>query len=149
MRAGDLLTGYPTVNLSTPVVAAARLLGERNLPGLIVVDAANRPLTILPGTQVLRMAVPALLPGRPGPGPGHRRGRPPTCSSASWPAAPSPSACRSGATELPVVDPDATLLEIAALMARTRTRSSPSSTTSNGWPARSPCTPCWTGCSAR
>ncbi len=120
MRAGDLLTGYPIVNLSTPVVAAARLLGERNLPGLIVVDAADRPLTILPGTQVLRMAVPTYCLDDPA-----------LARVIDEPAADLFLGELAGRTvaeclperrqELAVVDPDATLLEIAALMARTRT----------------------------
>ena len=59
MRARDLLTPYPTVTLDTPVVEAARLLADQNLPGLIVVDERRQAaVTILPGTQVLRLAVP-------------------------------------------------------------------------------------------
>jgi CBS domain-containing protein len=59
MRARDLAAPFPTVTLTTPALDAARLLARQDLPGLIVVDARGRPLTILPGTQVLRMAVPA------------------------------------------------------------------------------------------
>ncbi|GII50646.1 histidine kinase [Planotetraspora silvatica] len=58
MRARDLVSDFPTVTLDTPALEAARLLADRDLPGLIVVDDRNRPLTILPGTQVLRLAVP-------------------------------------------------------------------------------------------
>lgn len=58
MRARDLLADFPTVELDTPVLEAARLLAEQDLPGLIVVGADGLPFTILPGTQVLRMAVP-------------------------------------------------------------------------------------------
>ncbi|MFC7722392.1 CBS domain-containing protein [Nonomuraea recticatena] len=46
------------MGLDTPVIEAARLLADQDLPGLIVVDADGLPFTILPGTQVLRMAVP-------------------------------------------------------------------------------------------
>ena len=59
MRARDLVSPFPVVGLASPAIEAARLLARQNLPGLIVVDDAQRPLTILPGTQVLRMAVPA------------------------------------------------------------------------------------------
>ncbi|WP_084963572.1 CBS domain-containing protein [Thermoactinospora rubra] len=58
MRARDLAGEFPTVGLDTPAVEAARLLAEQDLPGLIVVDEQGRPFTILPGTQVLRLAVP-------------------------------------------------------------------------------------------
>lgn len=58
MRAGDLAEPFPTVGFDTPAVEAARLMAGRNLPGLIVVDDGDRPTTVLPGTQVLRMAIP-------------------------------------------------------------------------------------------
>ena len=119
MRARDLAAPYPIVSLSTPTIEAARLLAEQNLPGLIVVDEQGRPSTILPGTQVLRMAVPRYCQDDPAlarvvdeaaadvflRGLGNR-----TVAEAL------PRERR----ELPVVDPDATVLEIAALMARTR-----------------------------
>lgn len=119
MRAGDLALPYPTVRASTPALEAARLLAGQNLPGLIVVDDGDRPVTVLPGTQVLRMAVPSYCQDDPAlarvvdeaaadvflRGLGDR----------------SVAECLPPERrELPVVDPDATVLEIAALMARTR-----------------------------
>src|SRR5688572_24573636 len=65
MRAVDLAAPFPTVGGDTLAVDAARLLATRNLPGLIVVDARDRPLTILPSTQVLRMAVPQYIQDDP------------------------------------------------------------------------------------
>ena len=65
MRARDLAVPFPTITADAPVLEAARLLWPGNLPGLIVVDAAGCPVTVLPGTQVLRMVDPRLLPGRP------------------------------------------------------------------------------------
>ena len=117
MRAGDLAEPFPTVTLATPAIEAAGLLAGQNLPGLIVVDDRGRPLTILPGTQVLRMAVPQYCQDDPAlarvideaaadvifDGIGDRtvadllpRNRP----------------------ELPAVSADATMLEVAAVMAR-------------------------------
>lgn len=117
MRARELAAPFPTVGLGTPAIEAARLLAGQNLPGLIVVDEAGRPVTVLPGTQVLRMAVPVycqddpalarvideaeadlLLTGLAGRVVRQCLAKPPG--------------------ELPVVDADATVLEIAALMAR-------------------------------
>ena len=57
MRAGDLAASLPTVTLSTAAIETTRVLAGLNLPGLIVVEC-GRPVTILPGSQVLWMAVP-------------------------------------------------------------------------------------------
>jgi CBS domain-containing protein len=119
MRAGDLAQPYPTVTLQTPALDAARLLAGQNLPGLIVVDDGGRPSSILPGTQVLRMAIPRYCLDDPAlarvideaaadvfvRGVGDR-----TVAECM------PREAR----ELPVVDPRATVLEVAAIMARTR-----------------------------
>jgi len=117
MRALDLAAPFPTVSMDTPAVEAARLLAGQNLPGLIVVDHAGRPVTILPGTQVLRMAVPAYCQDDP------------TLAAVIDEAAADVFLRELGnrtvaeslpreRRELPVVDPDATVLEMAALMAR-------------------------------
>jgi CBS domain-containing protein len=118
MRAIDLIADFPTVGLDTPVIDAARLLADQDLPGLIVVDERGLPSSILPGTQVLRLAVPGYCLDDPALARvvdeahadaflGSIAGR--TVREAM------PSARR----ELPVADPDATVLELAALMART------------------------------
>lgn len=119
MRARDLVIEFPTVTMDTPALEAARLLADQDLPGLIIVDEENRPLTILPGTQVLRLAVPRYCQDDPAlarvvderhadlfvRGLGGRTVR--ECLSDQR-------------RELPITDLDATVLEIAALMARTR-----------------------------
>ena len=38
MRARDLAEPFPTVSLSTQALAAARMIGEARLPGLIVCE---------------------------------------------------------------------------------------------------------------
>lgn len=57
MKAGSIAVTVPTVTVGDPVTHAVRLMTEQELPGLIVVDKAGRPKTVIPGTQVLRMAV--------------------------------------------------------------------------------------------
>jgi CBS domain-containing protein len=118
MRARDLLADFPTVALDTPVLEAARLLAEQDLPGLIVVGADGLPFTILPGTQVLRMAVPGYCQDDPALArvidEAHadlflRQLSERTVREAL------PRERR----ELPVADLNATVLELAALMART------------------------------
>jgi CBS domain-containing protein len=119
MRAGELAAPFPTVTLATPAITAAGLLAGQNLPGLIVVDDQGRPLTILPGTQVLRMAVPQYCQDDP------------ALARVIDEAAADVFLRELGERtvaellprerrELPVVDPGATVLEVAALMARVR-----------------------------
>jgi CBS domain-containing protein len=118
VRAGELSAPFPTVGLETPAVDAARLLAGQNLPGLIVVDEAGRPVTVLSGTQVLHMAVPRYCQEDPALARVIDEAEADSLLSRlvgqmvhqCMPAQP---------RELPAVDPDATVLEIAALMART------------------------------
>jgi CBS domain-containing protein len=46
------------VHPETDALSATRMLVEQGLPGLVVTDAEGRPLVILPGSQVLRFALP-------------------------------------------------------------------------------------------
>jgi CBS domain-containing protein len=119
MRAHDLAAPFPTVALSTSALQAARLLAANDLPGLIVVDDRGLPNTVLPGTQVLRMAIPRYCIDDPA------LAR--VIDEEHADRFMADLADRTVAEllpehpgELPVVDPDATVLEIAALMARAR-----------------------------
>ncbi|WP_061300731.1 CBS domain-containing protein [Herbidospora cretacea] len=119
MRARDLLTDFPTVALDTPIRETARLMAELDLAGLIVLDDDGLPHSVLPGTQVLALAVPGYCQDDPAlarvvdeahadrflDDVGDRTVR---------------DALPPRPRELPVTDPDATILEVAALMARTR-----------------------------
>lgn len=119
MRAGDLAVEFPTVRPDSPAIDAARLLAGQNLPGLVVVDDQHRPTTILPGTQVLRMAVPAYCQDDPALArvidEAHAdlflRELTDRTVRECLPEQP---------RELPVVTAEATVLEVAALMARAR-----------------------------
>ena len=119
MRARDLAVDYPAVRPDTPAVEAARLLAGQDLPGLIVTDELGRPTTILPGTDVLKMAVPRYCQDDP------------ALARVIDEAAADifirhlgdltvAQALPGRDRELPVVEDDATVLEIAALMARSR-----------------------------
>ncbi len=120
MRARDLAAPFPVIVVTAPAVEAARLLARQNLPGLVVVDESGSPLAVLPGTQVLRMALPTYAVEDP------------TLARVVDEAAAdvfirgldgrSVRDCLDAEhRELPVVDPGATVLEIASLMARTGT----------------------------
>ena len=108
---------FSTVTEGTPARAAVKVLAAQDLPGLVVVDGQGRPLTILAGTQVLRMALPSYCQDDPAlarvvdegaadvifDGLGDR-----TVADLLPCTRP----------ELPAVAPDATMLEVASVMAR-------------------------------
>ncbi|HCT81873.1 MAG TPA: hypothetical protein DGG94_07290 [Micromonosporaceae bacterium] len=119
MRASDLAVEYPTVTMSTPAIEAAQILARGDLPGLIVVDEAGKPLVVLPGTQVLRLAVPSYCQDDPtlarvideGAADVFVRELGDRTVRECLPDEPK---------EPPIVGGQATALELAALMARTR-----------------------------
>ncbi|MFI6814162.1 CBS domain-containing protein [Nonomuraea sp. NPDC050328] len=118
MRARDLVAPFPAVSLDTPVLQAARLLADQDLPGLIVVDEHGRPSSILPGTQVLRLAVPGYCMDDPALArvvdEAHADRFLDALADRKVRAALPPEP-----RELPITGPQATALELAALMART------------------------------
>jgi CBS domain-containing protein len=120
VRARELATPFPTVGLETSALEALKLLADSNLPGLVVVDRQGRPMTILPGTQVLRMAIPRYCVEDP------------TLTRVIDEqhadnflddlADRTVEQCLpEQKRELAIIGPDGTVLEMAALMARTRT----------------------------
>jgi len=118
VRARDLVRPYPVVELESSALKAAHLLAQQDLPGLVVVDDNGRPMTVLAGTEVLQMAVPAYCQDDPS-----------LARVIDEAAADVFVRALEGRTvreclpeqhhELPVVGPNATVLEIAAIMART------------------------------
>ncbi|MGW2703890.1 CBS domain-containing protein [Streptomyces sp. NPDC001340] len=119
MRARDLAVEYETIGVDTDAMAAARLMAEHRLPALLVVDDRRAPKAILPASQMIKILVPgyvvedptlaAVVDER------HAdrlcqalKGRTVRdCLSRDVPAP-------------PVAEPDATALEVAALMAQVR-----------------------------
>lgn len=57
MHASDIAVEFPTITLDDPVTRAVKIMGDRRIPGLIVVDHKSRPRCVLPGSQVLRMII--------------------------------------------------------------------------------------------
>ncbi|WP_371953704.1 CBS domain-containing protein [Actinomadura monticuli] len=58
MQARDIAIKVPTVTRDDSIAHAIQVMALGRLPGLIVVDEEQRPRLVLPGTQVLRLAVP-------------------------------------------------------------------------------------------
>lgn len=119
MRAGELAQPFPMVTPDTEAFIAAQAMAAARLPGLIVCDENGRPYTVVPGSQVLRFLVPDYLQKTPG----LARALDERASDELFrklehttvrTLLPAPQ----DIDELPVVDVDATAVEVAAVMAR-------------------------------
>lgn len=119
MRARDLAVEYETVSVDTDAMAAARLMAEHKLPALLVVDDDGAPKAILPASQMVKILVPAYVIDDPA-----------LAAVVDEPHA--DKLCEALAGRMvrdclsksvptpPVAEPDATALEVAALMAQVR-----------------------------
>ena len=119
MRARDLAVEYETVGVDADALSAARMMAEHRLPALLVLDEKGAPKAILPASQMIKILVPAYVIDDPTLAAvvdeRHAdrlcqalKGRTVRdCLSKSVPAP-------------PVAEPDATALEVAALMAQVR-----------------------------
>ncbi|RZB14321.1 CBS domain-containing protein [Streptomyces sp. F001] len=61
MRARDLAEPYVSVSTEADAIEAVRLLVERRLPGLLVTDSAGQPYAALPACDVVRTLVPGYV----------------------------------------------------------------------------------------
>lgn len=119
MEARELAEEFPVVGLDTDALTAARMMGERRHPGLIVCDGDGRPYTVLPGSQVLRFMIPAYVQDDPALARVFDdESSDKLMGKLSHQTVQDLLPQRQDRTELPVVDPDATSLEIAAVMTR-------------------------------
>jgi CBS domain-containing protein len=110
---------FPVVSLDSDAREAVEMLAARRLPGLIVTAADGSPYTVLPASQVVRFLVPSYVQDDPS------LARVIDESLADRVADKLTGATvrkllPSEPTELPVVNHDDTILEIAAIMARLR-----------------------------
>ncbi|MFD1663521.1 CBS domain-containing protein [Streptomyces caeni] len=119
MRARDLAVKYETVSHATEAMAAARLMAGHRLPALLVVDDDGAPTAVLPASQMIKILVPAYVIDDPTlAAVVDERHADKLCKAL---AGRSVRDCLSKSDPVPpVADPDATALEVAALMARAR-----------------------------
>ncbi|HET6921261.1 MAG TPA: CBS domain-containing protein [Jiangellaceae bacterium] len=122
MRARALAQPFPVVHLDTDALEATRLLVDRALPGLVVVDRDGLPLFILPGSQVLRFALPDYVEeDRTLASVYSESDADALCESLRGRTVqelmPSEKFLPRGHVRRPIVAPDATLMEVAAVMA--------------------------------
>ncbi len=123
MLARQLAEPFPVVHLDTPALEATRLLVEKRLPGLVVVDEDNMPLAILPGSQVLRFALPEYVEEDPSLASVYSEAEAdnfcaPLKGHTVAELMPSPQYMPKRDADRPLVRGDTTLIEVAAIMAR-------------------------------
>lgn len=119
MHAAEMAEEFPVVGMDSDALEAVRLLAERRLPGIVVTDSAGRPCSILPASQVVRFLVPRYVQDDPS-----------LAGVLSESMADRVADKLAGKTvrdllpeeksELPTVNADDTIVEVAALMARLR-----------------------------
>lgn len=119
MQARDIVMSVPTISVDDTVIKAVQVMALGRLPGLIVTDTKGKPSMVLPGSQVLRLVVPATYQSEPALA--HTIDE--ATADKFWlePSARTVGECL---PEKPVkivtVPPDANLLEVAAAMALAR-----------------------------
>lgn len=120
MHAEEIAEEFPVVAIDSDALAAARLLAEHRLPGIVVTEQSGRPCAVLPASQVVRFVVP-----------GYIQDDPSLAGVLNEPAADRAAEKLRGKTvrevlpehlhELPTAGAADTLIEVASTMARLRT----------------------------
>jgi len=114
--AHQLAQEFPIIGMDSDALEAARLMVRRRLPGLIVVDSDQHPVAVLPGSQILRFVVPRYVQDDPALAHVYdERHADQLCAKLTGRRV--KDLLPDHPRELPVVDADATAMEIAALMA--------------------------------
>ncbi len=120
MHAQEMSEEIATVTRQTGALEAARMMAERRLPALVVVGPDGQPESILPASEVVRCLVPSYVQDDP------------SLAGVLSESMADRIAERLGTRtvrdllprepqELPQVNHDDTIIEVAALMARLRT----------------------------
>jgi CBS domain-containing protein len=119
VRARDLAEPYPSIALDATALDAARMLGEHVLPGLIVLGDDGLPWTVLPGSQVLRFVIPRYVQDDPALARVYEEDWSDQLDrSLSGKTVRDVLPRKQDATHIPQVAPDATTMEVAAVMVR-------------------------------
>jgi CBS domain-containing protein len=119
VHAGDIAEEFPVVTMDSGALDAARMLAEHRLPGIVVTDSSGRPRAVLPASQVVRFIVPSYVQDDP------------SLAGVLSESMGDRSAERLGGkrvrdvlpehlVDVPTVEADDTLIEVAAIMARMR-----------------------------
>ncbi len=119
MHAEQMAEEFPVVDLDANALDAARLLASHRMPGLVVTDKTGKPYSILPASQVVKFLVPSYVQDDPS-----------LAGVLNESMADRVADKLGGKTvrdllpeepqELPAVNHDDTIVEVAAMMARLR-----------------------------
>ncbi|MET7302984.1 CBS domain-containing protein [Embleya sp. NPDC005575] len=121
MRARDLVAEYPTVTLDSNALDAARLVAAQRQPEALVLDANGEPYAVLPASCLVDL--PPVGRATDGPGSDAAIDEPYVGRLHRSLAVRTVRDCLRREKTVPsVADPDDSILEIAALMARDRSR---------------------------
>jgi CBS domain-containing protein len=118
VRAEQIVDEFPIVDIDSPARDAVDLLAEHRLTGLVVgTDHCNKAYAVLPASQVVRFLVPSYVQDDPG------LARVMTESMADHAADKLSSKTirdllPKKAQQIPVVDADDTIIEVAEIMSR-------------------------------
>jgi predicted transcriptional regulator len=119
MRARDIAEPFPTVSLDADAMAAVRTMAAERAPGLIVCGDDGRPYTVLPGSQVLNFIIPKYVQDQPGLARAFgERASDELSTKLVRHTVRDMVPKAADADEIPVVHPDATTIEVAAVMAK-------------------------------
>jgi CBS domain-containing protein len=119
VRARDLAVAYETVSVDSDAMAAARLMAEHRLPGLLVLDEHGEPKAILPASQMVKVLVPAYVVEDPTlAAVVDEKHADRLCQALAGRRVGDCLPAKAGPP--PIADPNDTALEVAALMARVR-----------------------------
>ncbi len=117
MRAQQLMEDYPSIDVSAPAEDAARMIGIERRPAVLVLED-GRPLTVLPGSQVLNFLIPGYLQEDPSLVKVYGEKAADDCAERLKSKTVGDVLPTGRTLELPAVHRDATVMECAAVMAK-------------------------------
>lgn len=118
MQAREMVEQYPAVTLDSDAFESGRLIADQRLAGLVVTDESGRPRYVLGSSQVVSFMVPTYVQADPALA-GVINERLADEAAARLSGTPVRDVLPEAPAELAVVDADATVIELAAAMART------------------------------
>lgn len=117
MRARDLMVDYPVCEVTEPAINAVRIINDNQRPAVLVVDR-ERPVAVLPASQVLNFVIPIYLQEDPSLVRAYDEAAADACAATLAGKTVGDLLPKSRRVPMPMAGPNATLMECAAEMAR-------------------------------